>query len=49
MNALRNEKLRANIAVSVICPGTVFTNFLQHSFTEQPGVVSFGLSPTIII
>ncbi|XP_065155366.1 dehydrogenase/reductase SDR family member 7-like isoform X2 [Atheta coriaria] len=42
MNALRNEKLRANIAVSVICPGTVFTNFLQHSFTEQPGVM-FGI------
>lgn len=37
MNSLRNEKMGKRITVSLFCPGPVFTNFLQESFTDKPG------------
>lgn len=40
MNSLRNEKMGKRITVSLFCPGPVFTNFLQESFTDKPGEVS---------
>ncbi|KAJ3660391.1 hypothetical protein Zmor_004841 [Zophobas morio] len=35
--ALRTEKTGKNIAVTLLCPGPVYTNFLQESFTEKDG------------
>lgn len=34
-HALRIEKFRKNIHVTLLCPGPTFTNFLQESFTEK--------------
>ncbi|KAK9886811.1 hypothetical protein WA026_018462 [Henosepilachna vigintioctopunctata] len=36
-NALRAEKIGRNLAVSIICPGPTFTNFLSESFTNTIG------------
>jgi dehydrogenase/reductase SDR family protein 7 len=36
-NALRTEKTGKNIAVTLLCPGPTYTNFLQESFTEKEG------------
>lgn len=36
-DALRMEKLKSNIAVTLLCPGPVFTNFLAESFTSRTG------------
>ncbi|XP_031347642.1 dehydrogenase/reductase SDR family member 7 isoform X2 [Photinus pyralis] len=44
-NSLRIEKLRTNLklAVTLLCPGPTYTEFLQHSFIEVPGK-SYGIS-----
>ncbi|KAK6641689.1 hypothetical protein RUM44_013404 [Polyplax serrata] len=34
---LRNEKLGSGIDITLLCPGPVFSNFLQESFTETAG------------
>lgn len=36
-NSLRNEKLGSNLAVTLLCPGPVFSNFLAESFTAKSG------------
>ncbi|KAL1517554.1 hypothetical protein ABEB36_001304 [Hypothenemus hampei] len=36
-NSLRLEKSSNNIHVTLLCPGPVFTNFLQEAFTEKSG------------
>ncbi|XP_044269306.1 dehydrogenase/reductase SDR family member 7 [Tribolium madens] len=36
-DGLRIEKMGQNIAVTLLCPGPTFTNFLQESFTEKDG------------
>ena len=38
--SLRNEKLGTPLQITLLCPGPVFSNFLQESFTENPGEVS---------
>ncbi|EEB17836.1 alcohol dehydrogenase, putative [Pediculus humanus corporis] len=35
--SLRNEKLGTPLQITLLCPGPVFSNFLQESFTENPG------------
>ncbi|KAI4471661.1 dehydrogenase/reductase sdr family member 7-related [Holotrichia oblita] len=42
-NALRTEKLKHNIKVSILCPGPAFTNFLAECFTDKPGE-KYGLT-----
>lgn len=42
LGALRLEKLRTNIHVTLLCPGPVFSNFLKESFTSQPGEVIYN-------
>ncbi|GJQ76802.1 hypothetical protein Trydic_g15010 [Trypoxylus dichotomus] len=42
-NGLRNEKLRDNIKVTILCPGPTFTNFLAECFTDKPGE-KYGIS-----
>ncbi|XP_017778049.1 PREDICTED: dehydrogenase/reductase SDR family member 7 [Nicrophorus vespilloides] len=37
MNCLRTEKTGKHIAVTLLCPGPTFTNFLQESFTGKSG------------
>lgn len=34
---LRTEKQSKNIAITMICPGPIQTDFLSESFTEKPG------------
>ncbi|CAH1155746.1 unnamed protein product [Phaedon cochleariae] len=36
-NALRVEKMKNNIDVTLLCPGPTFTNFLAESFTDKEG------------
>lgn len=36
-NSLRIEKLGTNLAVTLLCPGPVFSNFLAESFTSKTG------------
>lgn len=36
-NSLRSEKLGSNLAVTLLCPGPVFSNFLSESFTAKTG------------
>lgn len=36
-NSLRNEKLGSHLAVTLLCPGPVFSNFLAESFTAKSG------------
>ncbi|RZF40449.1 hypothetical protein LSTR_LSTR013911 [Laodelphax striatellus] len=36
-NCLRNEKLGSNLAITLLCPGPVFSNFLNEAFTNTPG------------
>ncbi|KAK5642664.1 hypothetical protein RI129_008831 [Pyrocoelia pectoralis] len=44
-NSLRIEKLHTNLklAVTLLCPGPTYTEFLQHSFTASPGE-QYGIS-----
>lgn len=43
-NSLRSEKMFENdLAVTLLCPGPTFTNFLAHSFTENAGQV-YGIN-----
>ncbi|RZB39976.1 dehydrogenase/reductase SDR family member 7 [Asbolus verrucosus] len=35
--SLQTEKVGTNIHVTLLCPGPVYTNFLQESFTEKDG------------
>ncbi|XP_075228172.1 dehydrogenase/reductase SDR family member 7-like [Lycorma delicatula] len=46
-NSLRNEKMGSNLEVTLLCPGPVFSNFLNEAFTAAPGE-KFGqkVSPT---
>lgn len=45
-DALRMEKLKSNIAVTLLCPGPVFSNFLAESFTSRTGEVSCQCWPS---
>lgn len=44
--ALLLEKLNKNIAVTMVCPGPIQTNFLAECFTEKKGV-KFGVNTEI--
>lgn len=43
-DSLRNERLNQNgsgqLAITMLCPGPVFSNVLSESFTETPQQVS---------
>ena len=37
---MRTEKVSNNIAITMICPGPIQTDFLYESFTENSGEVN---------
>lgn len=43
-NSLRNERIGERggreVAITMLCPGPVFSNVLGESFTENPGQVN---------
>lgn len=43
-DCLRLEKMNQNIAITLVCPGPVQTDFLAESFTEQAGEVNIDVS-----
>jgi short-subunit dehydrogenase len=38
--SLRTEKLGTGIAITLLCPGPVFSNLLKVAATDKPGQVS---------